>query len=127
MTASSISVLLIEDNPIHTRLLQGLLSDAQGPAFAVETADHLAVGLARLGQGGIDAVLLDLVLPDSQEMATLERVKEDVGVHDRRDKLRGRNRRQRRIDRRHGWKLRVGSSWCWSGSRCMGAIEGSKT
>ena len=76
MTASSISVLLIEDNPIHTRLLQGLLSDAQGPAFAVETADHLAVGLARLGQGGIDAVLLDLVLPDSQEMATFERVKE---------------------------------------------------
>tara|TARA_B100000676_G_scaffold246219_1_gene248962 strand:+ start:555 stop:938 length:384 start_codon:yes stop_codon:yes gene_type:complete len=76
MTASSISVLLIEDNPIHTRLLQGLLSDAQGTAFAVETADHLAVGLARLGQGGIDAVLLDLVLPDSQEMATFERVKE---------------------------------------------------
>ena len=76
MTASSISVLLIEDNPIHTRLLQGLLSDAQGPAFAVETANHLAVGLARLGQGGIDAVLLDLVLPDSQDMATFERVKE---------------------------------------------------
>ncbi len=76
MTASSISVLLIEDNPIHTRLLQGLLSDAPGPAFAVETADHLAVGLARLEQGGIDAVLLDLVLPDSQEMATFERVKE---------------------------------------------------
>ena len=45
-------------------------------AFAVETADHLAVGVARLGQGGIDAVLLDLVLPDSQEMATFERVKE---------------------------------------------------
>ena len=76
MTVSSISVLLIEDNPIHTCLLQGLLSDAQGAAFAVETADHLAVGLARLGQGGIDAVLLDLVLPDSQEMATFERVKE---------------------------------------------------
>ena len=76
MTVSSISVLLIEDNPIHTRLLQGLLSDAQGPGFAVETADHLAVGRARRGQGGIDAVLLDLVLPDSQEMATFERVKE---------------------------------------------------
>ena len=76
MTASSISVLLIEDNPIHTRLLHGLLSAAHGPAFAVATADHLAVGLARLGQGGIDAVLLDLVLPDSQEMATFERVKE---------------------------------------------------
>ena len=78
MAVSSISVLLIEDNPIHARLLQGLLSDAQDPAFAVETADHLAAGLARLGQGGIDAVLLDLVLPDSQEIATFERVKEVV-------------------------------------------------
>ena len=78
MAASSIYVLLIEDNPIHTRLLQGLLSEAQNPALAVETADHLAAGLARLGHGGIDAVLLDLVLPDSQEMATFERVKEAV-------------------------------------------------
>ena len=76
MTASSIHVLLIEDNPIHARLLQGLLSDAQNPGFAVETADQLAAGLARLGQGGIAAVLLDLVLPDSQDMATFERVKE---------------------------------------------------
>ena len=76
MAASSIHVLLIEDNPIHARLLQGLLSDAQNPGFAVETADQLAAGLARLGQGGIDAVLLDLVLPDSQDMATFERVKE---------------------------------------------------
>ena len=57
MAGLSISVLLIEDNPIHARLLQGLLSDAQDPAFAVETADHLAAGLARVahsdGQKGL--------------------------------------------------------------------------
>ena len=78
MAGSSISVLLVEDNPIHARLLQGLLSDQQNPAFAVEIADHLTAGLARLKAGSIDAVLLDLVLPDSQEIATFERVKEAV-------------------------------------------------
>ena len=78
MAGSSISVLLVEDNPIHARLLQGLLSDQQDPAFAVETVDHLAAGLARLEAGGIDVVLLDLILPDSQEMATFERVREAV-------------------------------------------------
>ena len=76
MAGPVISVLLVEDNPIHARLLQGLLSDQIDPAFTVETVDHLAAGTARLAAGGIDVVLLDLVLPDSQEMATFERVKE---------------------------------------------------
>ena len=74
MTNSPISVLLFEDNPIHARLLQGFLK----PEFAVEAVDNLAAGLARLEAGGIDAILLDLVLPDSQELATFERVKATV-------------------------------------------------
>ena len=74
MTNSPISVLLFEDNPIHARLLQNLLK----PEFAVEAVDSLAAGLARLEAGGIDAILLDLVLPDSQELATFERVKATV-------------------------------------------------
>ena len=74
MTNSPISVLLFEDNPIHARLLQGFLK----PEFAVEAVDSLAAGLARLEAGGIDAILLDLVLPDSQELATFERVKATV-------------------------------------------------
>ena len=78
MSSMTISVLLVEDNPIHARLLQGLLSDRNDPAFAVEAVDHLAAGIQRLSTGSFDAVLLDLVLPDSQEMATFERVKEAV-------------------------------------------------
>ncbi len=74
MAGSPISVLLIEDNPIHARLLQGLLSSS----FAVERVDHLAAGLERLAAGNVDVVLLDLVLPDSQELVTFERVKEVV-------------------------------------------------
>ena len=76
MSSMTISVLLVEDNPIHARLLQGLLSDRSNPAFAVEAVDHLEGGIQRLSTGSFDAVLLDLVLPDSQEMATFERVKE---------------------------------------------------
>ena len=78
MSSMTISVLLVEDNPIHARLLQGLLSDRSDPAFAVEAVDHLAAGIQLLSTGSFDAVLLDLVLPDSQEMATFERVKEAV-------------------------------------------------
>ena len=76
MSSMTISVLLVEDNPIHARLLQGLLSDRSDPAFAVEAVDHLEAGIQRLSIDSFDAVLLDLVLPDSQEMATFERVKE---------------------------------------------------
>jgi len=76
MSSMTISVLLVEDNPIHARLLQGLLSDRSDPAFAVEAVDHLEAGIQRLSTGSFDAVLLDLVLPDSQEMATFKRVKE---------------------------------------------------
>ena len=76
MVSSTISVLLVEDNPIHARLLQGLLSEQSDPAFTVEVVDHLQAGIARLETGDFAVVLLDLVLPDSQEIATFERVKE---------------------------------------------------
>jgi glutamate dehydrogenase (NAD(P)+) len=62
--------LLIEDNPIHARLIQKLLAEVEGQAFEIDTADRLATGVERLGAGDYDVVLLDLVLPDSQELAT---------------------------------------------------------
>jgi len=75
MSEHRIEVLLIEDNPVHARLFQAQLAKVGTPVFAVETADRLAAGLERLGQGGIDIVLLDLVLPDSQELETVIRVR----------------------------------------------------
>jgi len=72
--ADPISALLIEDNPIHVRLLQALLQEAKDPAIHVAVANDLATGLERLHVGDIDVLLLDLVLPDSQELATFERV-----------------------------------------------------
>jgi signal transduction histidine kinase/DNA-binding response OmpR family regulator len=69
-----VKVLLIEDNPGDARLLQEMLADASSHTFDLECADRLSTGLERLAAGGIDAVLLDLSLPDSQGLDTFTRV-----------------------------------------------------
>lgn len=68
------NLLLIEDSPSDARLLQQRLEDAFYGAVQVEHEGTLATGLARLTAGGIDAVLVDLGLPDSSGVATVERV-----------------------------------------------------
>ena len=63
-------VLLIEDNPGDARLISEMLAEVRSAAFDLEWADDLSTGLERLATGGIDAVLLDLSLPDSQGLDT---------------------------------------------------------
>jgi len=65
MIKQPLRVLLIEDDPRDTDLIQVMLAHTQRVACEVECADHLASGLSRLGRGGIDIALLDLSLPDS--------------------------------------------------------------
>jgi signal transduction histidine kinase len=67
----SIKALLIEDNIGDSRLIREMLSEAKGVSFDLKYADRLQAGLAQLGQGGTDVVLLDLGLPDSQGLETL--------------------------------------------------------
>src|ERR1035438_9307540 len=76
MTVPSISVLFIEDNPGDARLVQEALKGTSDPAYRVEWAEGLSIGLARLADGGIDVLLLDLGLPDSQGLATLQLVRD---------------------------------------------------
>ena len=79
---SSIKVLLIEDNPGDARLIQVVLNSARTADFAahmlntfdMEHVDRLSSGLKRLRDGGIDLILLDLSLPDSQGLDTFARV-----------------------------------------------------
>jgi light-regulated signal transduction histidine kinase (bacteriophytochrome) len=47
----------------------------EGNTFDLETADRLATALRRLSAGGIDAVLLDLALPDSKGRETFSKAK----------------------------------------------------
>jgi PAS domain S-box-containing protein len=54
------------------------LEDVQSGAFDLERVERLDDALERLGRVGIDVVLLDLGLPDSQGMATFERTRRRV-------------------------------------------------
>lgn len=69
-----IRILLIEDNREHAELLERLLSFSEAPRFSVAIACTLADGLAKLGNGTEDLVLLDLTLPDSHGVGTFRRV-----------------------------------------------------
>ncbi len=70
-----IEVLLIEDNPGDARLIQEMLAEPGKADYKLENADRLSQGLERLLEGGIDVVLLDLGLPDSQGLETLGKVR----------------------------------------------------
>ena len=70
----SIRLLLIEDNSIEARQTQRRLEIAGGGLFQVEWIERMALGLDRLARGGIDIVLLDLNLPDSQGLETFAKI-----------------------------------------------------
>jgi glutamate dehydrogenase (NAD(P)+) len=71
----SLKVLLIEDSPSDAGLIREMLADTQDVAFQLEHADRLSAGLARIAAGGIDVVLLDLSLPDSEGLETMTRLR----------------------------------------------------
>lgn len=70
MTSEPIKVLLVEDNPGNIRLIREMLKEAKPALAALEHAPSLLTAVERLAKGGIDAVLLDLGLPDSQGIST---------------------------------------------------------
>ncbi len=74
MSDKCTKILLIEDNPGDVRLIQEMLTQAIQDGYQLECADRLSKGLKRLGMGGIDLVLLDLGLPDSQGLRTFDKV-----------------------------------------------------
>ena len=69
------TVLLVEDNPGDARLIRESLMDLGGNTFDLETADRLSTALLRIRAGGIDAILLDLALPDSKGRETFNKAK----------------------------------------------------
>jgi signal transduction histidine kinase len=69
-----IHVLLIEDSPGDARLIQMMLAEAKGLNFDLTWVDNLPEGIERLRAGRIDVVLLDLGLPGSHGLDTLQRL-----------------------------------------------------
>jgi Flp pilus assembly CpaE family ATPase len=71
MNNKTLKILLIEDSPDYAELVQQWLSAAADQAaFDLIWTDSLSAGLNRLSQGGVDVILLDLGLPDSDGVDT---------------------------------------------------------
>jgi signal transduction histidine kinase/DNA-binding response OmpR family regulator/HPt (histidine-containing phosphotransfer) domain-containing protein len=68
-----LQVLLVEDNPGEAFLLREAIAQVQHPP-EIHHVETLELALAHLKQKPMDAMLLDLSLPDSQGLATLDRV-----------------------------------------------------
>lgn len=74
----TIKLLLIEDNPGDARLFRQMLLDSLDHQFTITLANTLRDGLSYLNGGSepLDVILLDLSLPDSAGLETLQRVRE---------------------------------------------------
>jgi diguanylate cyclase (GGDEF)-like protein/PAS domain S-box-containing protein len=70
----SATVLLISARPADHALFADVLAAIRGSPFSLEVAWTLADGMARVKQGRVDAVLLDLELPDSSGLTTFLRM-----------------------------------------------------
>ena len=67
-------ILLIEDNPGDARLIKEYLSELKDIKYTLTTTDKLKKGLSILDNEFIDVVLLDLKLPDSEGLNSVEEI-----------------------------------------------------
>lgn len=69
-----LTVLLVEDSPSDAVVIRAMLTEKHGADLTVRHTETLADGLATLAESPPDCVLLDLNLPDSDGLDTLDRV-----------------------------------------------------
>ncbi|MGE5432560.1 MAG: PAS domain S-box protein [Syntrophomonadaceae bacterium] len=74
MEKESIRLLVIEDNPGDAALIEDMIADISEIRIEMMHVTRLAAGLEALEKYGMDAVLLDLGLPDSFGINTLHKV-----------------------------------------------------
>ena len=71
----SLQVILVEDSDEHTKLISALLSEADGPGYRLHPVDNMQAALLALGHIDVDCVLLDLSLPDANDLEALAQVR----------------------------------------------------
>src|SRR4051794_37947748 len=71
---AQLHALLVEDDDAYAAMLQLELAGEDAVPITIERVANLAHALARISQGGFDAILLDLGLPDSSGLDTFGRV-----------------------------------------------------
>ncbi|MBI5200519.1 MAG: response regulator [Elusimicrobia bacterium] len=75
MKNKAMQVLLLEDDPEYVLLMKTFLGEpGESARFRVQEASTLEEGVKLIAAGGIEVVLLDLMLPDSRGLDTLDRV-----------------------------------------------------
>ena len=72
MSDSPVKILLIEDDVAEARLLQEILKSFNLTLFSLTHVKRLQAALEQLKEDYFDVILLDLTLPDSQGLASLE-------------------------------------------------------
>ena len=75
MLTATIKILLVEDNPGDALLVRVLLEEAGTDRFDVKDVGRLGEAIERLAEEDFSVVLLDLSLPDSQGLDTVEQVR----------------------------------------------------
>ncbi|MGL5832943.1 MAG: response regulator, partial [Waterburya sp.] len=68
----AIAILLIEDDLAEARLIQEILRNFDLNQFVLTHVQRLQTGLNQLKQQQFDLILLDLTLPDSQGLSSVE-------------------------------------------------------
>jgi DNA-binding response OmpR family regulator len=70
------SLLIIEDNPLHLRLVQAMLAEAWPEGLPTVNVNRLQVAIRHLrsAEAEVDCVLLDLVLPDSDGIDSVRQI-----------------------------------------------------
>lgn len=71
VTAARPKILLVEDNEGDARLIRAALDDAPLPGFELKHVTSLRSGADVVGNESVEAILLDLGLPDSSGFQTL--------------------------------------------------------
>ncbi|MDQ7248093.1 PAS domain S-box protein [Rhodospirillaceae bacterium R-7] len=67
-------VLILTNEAVDAKILKDALSRAADGPFEITWEKDLAAGLERMHEGTVDALLVDLTLPDSSGLATFDRL-----------------------------------------------------
>jgi len=72
--SNNVKVLLVEDNAGDVALMKDMLSMSRSATFKMDSAARLSEAMGMVEKGAPDVVLLDLGLPDSAGLNTLEKM-----------------------------------------------------
>ncbi len=72
------NILLIASSPNDLAIVNSELIQATGPPYTLEHVDSLSSGLQRLRRGGVNALITNLCLPDSNGIETFRRLHQNA-------------------------------------------------